>query len=361
MWQLNGGPAYTFTGHSLGAQKLDRLLALGDQSLESLDDHYRFARRIAAEQIAMNHAARVITSTRQERHEQYGHPAYRGAIITEDDSKFTIIPPGVNLRIFDTQEQQPLDSQVAAFLDETLVRDIASDRATLPAIISSSRLDPKKNILGLVQAYASDPQLQQYANLFLVVRGIQNLHSRTGLSTTETQIMDSIVEIAASNDLWGKISAFPLNSQQELAAAYRTLSQRKSVFALTALYEPFGLAPLEAMAAGLPAVVTRNGGPSESLQEGGKAFGVLVDPANPEDIASGLLRLVGQENEWEAFHHTGRERVLTKYTWEQTARGYLEAMQNLRSPASTLNIPQYYLEPTELNDIPLRTLSAYLS
>ncbi|MCL7454734.1 MAG: glycosyltransferase, partial [Anaerolineae bacterium] len=67
--------------------------------------------------------------------------------------------------------------------------------------------------------------------------------------------------------LWGKVSAFSLNSQQELASAYRYLSKRRSVFALTALYEPFGLAPLEAMAAGLPAIVTQNGGPSESLYE----------------------------------------------------------------------------------------------
>ena len=34
--------------------------------------------------------------------------------------------------------------------------------------------------------------------------------------------------------------------------------------ALTALYEPFGLAPLEAMAAGLPAVVSKFVGPSAS-------------------------------------------------------------------------------------------------
>ncbi len=43
-----------------------------------------------------------------------------------------------------------------------------------------------------------------------------------------------------------------------------------------ALYEPFGLAP-RLPSCGLPLVVTRNGGPSESLSDGGTDFGVLVD------------------------------------------------------------------------------------
>ena len=47
-------------------------------SLADLDAHYHFARRIAAERVAMNHASRVITSTRQERMEQYGHAGLQG-------------------------------------------------------------------------------------------------------------------------------------------------------------------------------------------------------------------------------------------------------------------------------------------
>jgi len=75
-----GGPLFTFTAHSLGAQKLDRLLLDKTQTLAALDAHYHFARRITAERVAMNRAARVITSTHQERTEQYGHPAYHGLV-----------------------------------------------------------------------------------------------------------------------------------------------------------------------------------------------------------------------------------------------------------------------------------------
>jgi sucrose-phosphate synthase len=230
-----------------------------------------------------------------------------------------------------------------------LARDIAPERHRLPAVLCSSRLDPKKNHAGLVRAFAQSDELQATANLLLVIRGVEDIHSREGLTATERTVLDEIVALCQSHGLWGRVSAFSLGSQQELAAAYRHLRARRSVFALTALYEPFGLAPLEAMAAGLPAVVTRNGGPSESLYDEatGREFGVLVDPVDPDEIAAGLLQLVGPDNRWEVFREAGRQRVLSRYTWERTAAGYLDVLTELGRlvPAGALPIPDYYRDP----------------
>jgi sucrose-phosphate synthase len=363
LWRAQGGPPYTFTGHSLGAQKLDRLLARGEESLAELDSHYRFARRIAAERVAMNHTGRIITSTHQERMEQYGHPAYGGAVDPTNDDKFAVVPPGVNLRIFDAGVRGPSDERSGRHLEQVLARDIAPERRGLPAILCSSRLDPKKNHAGLVQAFALSEALQAAANLLIVVRGAEDIHSRQGLADTERAVLDEIVALCETHDLWGKVSAFSLESQQELAAAYRYLRARRSVFALTALYEPFGLAPLEAMAAGLPAVVTRNGGPSESLYDRDtvREFGVLVDPSDAAAIAAGLLRLVGgPEDEWQAFQRAGRQRVLSRYTWEQTAAGYLSVLAGLGQelPAEALPIPGYFLDPRPKTDLAHESLNA---
>lgn len=148
------------------------------------------------------------------------------------------------------------------------------------------------------------------------------------------------------------MSAFAIQGQPALAAAYRFLAQRPgSLFALTALYEPFGLAPLEAAAAGLPLVVTRNGGPSESLFEDGVEYGVLVDPADPADIARGLERLVLDHEAWAEFARRGRQRVLDRYTWERTAEAYLRVIEELvaapaaRRPAELLPIPAWFRNP----------------
>jgi sucrose-phosphate synthase len=362
LWRAQGGPPFTLTGHSLGAQKLDRLLDKGQGSLAELDAHYHFARRIAAERVAMDHAARIITSTQQERMEQYGHPAYRGAVDPVDE-KFAVVPPGVNLRIFSAGVRGPADERIDRYLGRMLARDIDPERQSLPAVLCSSRLDPKKNHIGLVRAFAQSSALQTAANLLIVVRGAEDIHSREGLTATERAVLDEIVAVCNAHHLWGKVSAFSLASQQELAAAYRCLSRRGSVFALTALYEPFGLAPLEAMAAGLPAAVTRNGGPSESLYDPatGREYGVLVDPSDPAAIAAGLLRLVGPDNDWHAFQEAGRERVLARYTWERTAAGYLAALDTIDPERSggRLPVPPYFLDPGPETDPGLDPLSAW--
>ncbi|HET7272673.1 MAG TPA: PfkB family carbohydrate kinase, partial [Rubrobacter sp.] len=99
----------------------------------------------------------------------------------------------------------------------------------------------------------------------------------------------------------------------------------------TALYEPFGLAPLEAMAAGLPAVVTKFGGPSESMREGDEEYGILVDPTDPEEVGAGLHTLTSSPERWERYAEAGYGRVLARYTWEKTAEGYLEAISGRKS------------------------------
>ena len=366
IWQQQGGPRYSFTAHSLGAQKLERLLIYNHADIESLDREFFFARRIAAERVAMNHAAYVITSTRQERREQYGHLAYERAIRNGDTDRFAVIPPGVNLDIFDAGVRGPSEKHIADRIEQVLARDIPEERRGLPLVVCSSRLEPKKNHVGLVLAFARSAELQAAANLLFVVRGLGDIRQTTGLREDEQRIMDKVVAACEAGNLWGKVAGCSLDGQTELAAAYRHLAKRRSVFALPALYEPFGLAPLEAIAAGLPACVTRCGGPSESLYDDktDTAYGVLVDPADACAIAAGLLKLVGTDNDWESYRDAGRRRVLEKYTWEATARSYLrvlEAMVNHPVKRSgMIPIPDYFLHPDPQRDISIDLLGAFV-
>ncbi len=345
---------FTFTGHSLGAQKLDKLHPT-PETLAEIDAHYYFSRRIAAERLSMNRSAVNITSTRQERHEQYGHPAYHGAVDVSDDRRFAVIPPGVNLAIFGSDARAAQEAEAQAHVEAMLARDIAADRRALPAIIASSRLDPKKNHLALVKAFAASPALQARANLVIFTGALDDpLRDASRANPTEQAVLAEMREVIETHNLWGKVSAFAVPGQPALAAAYRYFAQRPgSLFALTALYEPFGLAPLEAAAAGLPLVVTQNGGPSESLRDGEIEYGVLVDPADPADIARGLERLVGDPTAWAHFARAGRQRVLDRYTWDRTAAGYLNVIEEIvaepgaRRPETLLPIPAYFREPDE--------------
>jgi sucrose-phosphate synthase len=230
--------------------------------------------------------------------------------------------------------------------------------------VASSRLDPKKNHLGLVRAYAESEALQERANLVLITGALDDpLRGAEEASPTEKRVLAELREVVEEHDIWGKVSAFGLQGQPALAAAYRFFAERGSVFALTALYEPFGLAPLEAAAAGLPVVVTENGGPSESLVEGSVEYGVLVDPTSPSDVARGLERVLGDEESWRGFADRGRQRVLDRYTWERTARGYLGVIEELvahpeaRRSEDLLPIHPYFRDPEPEKAVSLETLA----
>lgn len=60
------------TGHSLGRNKLEQLLKQGRQSKEDINTTYKIMRRIEAEELSLDAAELVITSTKQEIDEQWG-------------------------------------------------------------------------------------------------------------------------------------------------------------------------------------------------------------------------------------------------------------------------------------------------
>lgn len=60
------------TGHSLGRNKLEQLDKQGRMSREDINSTYKIMRRIEAEELSLDAAELVITSTRQEIDEQWG-------------------------------------------------------------------------------------------------------------------------------------------------------------------------------------------------------------------------------------------------------------------------------------------------
>jgi len=316
---------YSFTAHSLGAQKLDKLFQ-EIPDFEDLENRYHFSKRILAERISIELADILFVSTHQESSEQYFHPLY--ADISQSakvDHRFSVVPPGANTLVF-TEDEKSFDHEMFHKIQTVLERDIDPSRIDYPYLVLASRLDPKKNHLGLLKAFASDPIIQKQSNVIISLRGIDHAFSDYELaSSDEKEILDQMMKIIKDFDLYGKISFINIKSQQELSSFYRFMSIKRSAFVLTSLYEPFGLAPIEAMSSGLPAVVTKNGGPSEVLKEGSKEFGVLVDPTDPQDIAEGIHKLFSN---YQFYKEQGKQRVLEKYTWDAAAKGYLKKINS---------------------------------
>jgi alpha-maltose-1-phosphate synthase len=101
----------------------------------------------------------------------------------------------------------------------------------------------------------------------------------------------------------------PIDDRERLAELYANAR----VFSLPARFEPYGLVVLEAMAHGLPCVVTSVGALPEMVEDG--RTGHLVAPNDGRALAAQLLRCI-EEPEYAARLGTaGRQRVERHYTW----------------------------------------------
>jgi len=214
-------------------------------------------------------------------------------------------------------------------------------------VVLSSRIDPKKNHMAVLQAYAQSELLRSRANLLIVVRNVPDPYADLlGLKPDERKIVQGWIEHIQRHRLQPHVVFASVESQGELGALYRFAARRGSFFCLPALYEPFGLAVIESMSCGLPVVATRHGGPAEIVDSPEGEAGILVSPENLEDLRAGLEQALRMAKEdYQLLAERGIRRVQQRYTWDATAQGYLETIVQ-RIPNAhpwEIVIPQYFL------------------
>jgi glycosyltransferase involved in cell wall biosynthesis len=109
-------------------------------------------------------------------------------------------------------------------------------------------------------------------------------------------------------------------ANDEISSMYRSAD----LFVFPSLYEGFGLPVLEAMAHGVPVIVSRQA----SLPEVVGQAGILVDPCDPGEIARAIEKVLTDPGIAAKFTELGLERV-KKFTWEDTARGTVDIYREL--------------------------------
>ncbi len=89
-------------------------------------------------------------------------------------------------------------------------------------------------------------------------------------------------------------------------------------------YEGMGLPPLEAMACGLPVVVSNRGALPETVGEAG----LYVDPASPQEIADAMERGLRDSSLRAGLKKRGLKRA-SQFRWETTAQQTLEVYRRV--------------------------------
>jgi glycosyltransferase involved in cell wall biosynthesis len=100
--------------------------------------------------------------------------------------------------------------------------------------------------------------------------------------------------------------------------------QAADVFVYPSRYDPFGLVVSEAMACGLPVVVSRTIGVAEWVEHGRN--GLLCDPADPGSLGRSLASLAADPGLARALGQAARQAVL-QYSWDRCAARTLEVYE----------------------------------
>ncbi|KAM3334820.1 hypothetical protein ACQJBY_029317 [Aegilops geniculata] len=336
------------TGHSLGRNKLEQIMMQGRMSKEEIDATYKIMRRIEGEELALDAAELVITSTRQEIDEQWG--LYDGFDVKLEKvlrartrrglschgrfmPRMMVIPPGMDFSNVVVQDIDGDGDKDDINLDAASPRSLPPIWAEVmrfltnphkPMILALSRPDPKKNITTLVKAFGECRPLRELANLVLIMGNRDDIEE---MPPGNANVLTTVLKLVDKYDLYGSV-AFPKHHKQaDVPEIYRLTAKTKGVFINPALVEPFGLTLIEAAAHGLPLVATKNGGPVDITNT--LNSGLLVDPHDQNAIADALLKLVADKNLWHECRKNGL-RNIHLYSWPEHCRTYLARVAGCR-------------------------------
>lgn len=310
------GIPLVFTGHSLGREKRRRLIRAGLDSSQ-IEAQYAMARRIDAEEMALAHSQLVVTSTRQERDQQYSR---YGRFLPE---RTRVIPPGVNSLLFHPPRQGEAEQGIEALMQPFLRQPVR------PPLLAICRPDPRKNIPALVEVFGRSELLRSHHNLVLVLGSRGDPRE---LEQQQRDVLQQLFELVDRHDLYGRV-AYPKQHQcSQIPEIYRWACRLGGVFVNPALTEPFGLTLLEAAASGLPLVATDDGGPHDILAT--TASGQLVDVSDLDALQQALEESLRDRDRWRRWSHNGIEAVSRSFSWDAHINRYLaEASAVMRAAA----------------------------
>lgn len=127
-----------------------------------------------------------------------------------------------------------------------------------------------------------------------------------------------------SNAISRQISFRESVPNHELLKYYRNAE----VFIFPSIWdEPFGIPPVEAMAAGVPVIATRAGGIWETVEDG--KTGILVEPDNLDALAEAIQRLLENEERRNAMGKAGRKRAVELFSYERVVENLLRQYERI--------------------------------
>ncbi|MBI3764639.1 MAG: glycosyltransferase family 4 protein [Chloroflexi bacterium] len=204
------------------------------------------------------------------------------------------------------------DAAFAPVTAEAVATSLARHNLPRDYILFVGTLEPRKNVDGLLRAYATLPDAPPLA-----------LAGRPGWLFDETQTLISNLHLT---DRVCLLQDFP---SSDLPALY----SGASVFILPSHYEGFGLPVLEAMACGTPTIIADRA----SLPEIAGDAALRIDPDDPASIANAIHTALTDSALRQSLVALGFEQV-KRFSWRKTAE---ETMAVYRATLERSNVQTF--------------------
>ncbi len=193
--------------------------------------------------------------------------------------------------------------------EENLVADVKTKyNITKPYILYIGNVQPRKNIQGLIKAYQKLRKTSDH-NYQLVIAGAKAWLVEEVMKEIGAAYRDDIVFTGRFEDaelaplLWGA-----------------------NLFVLPSFYEGFGLPILEAMACGVPTLVSN----TPSLVEVGGEASLSFDPHSIDDMAKVLDNVISNPDLRIEMRKKGLKRV-AEFSWNLCAKQTIDVIQKINS------------------------------
>lgn len=161
-------------------------------------------------------------------------------------------------------------------------------------------------------------RLSHFKNIDDIIRAVALLHQEK--SPIQLQIVGdgearlSLEKLVKELGLQKSIQFVGEVSDPKIVAQY---FKQARAFVLASVNEPFGIAPVEAMACGTPAIVTNTGGTQETVIDG--RTGYYFKPRDPQDLAQKLKQVLKNDTTFSQLSAAAAKRAKT-FTWDETTR-----------------------------------------
>jgi len=176
-------------------------------------------------------------------------------------------------------------------------------------ILGIGSADPRKNIAGLVSAYARLPKEHR-------------IRYQLGIVWTHSFLQQELLNLIDQLGVHGRVRFLEGVSDKDLAQLYNAAT----LFVFPSHYEGFGLPPLEAMACGTPVVAANN----SSIPEVVGDAGLLVDSTDFNALVTAIERALGDAALRTELSQKGLDRA-RQFSWERFGKETLKVYERALS------------------------------